>query len=160
MNPVRSRAGRRTVVATAVALVMCLGLPVALAVYTGSYAPTQSVAPRVLVAPVLSCDGGNSADLSWTDPDATTTNPYTSGAYAISGYVTERSVSNAPWELLSTLGRTATTDSDDDFGGLSIGTQIRYRIRATKSTNWVSPDSNIVTASVTSILFLIRSVSC
>jgi hypothetical protein len=139
---------------------MFVGVPVAIAVYTGSYAPTQSVAPRVMSTPVLSCSGGNSANLSWTDPDGATADPHTAGTFVSTGYVTERSVSNAPWEGLSTLGRLVTTDSDNDFGGLSIGTQIRYRVRATRSTNWVSPDSNIVTASVTSILFLIRSVSC
>lgn len=165
MSPPRSgrRRCRGLFGVTAVAMVMVVGVPVALAAYTGSYAPTQAVTPRQLSTPAsFDCNGGNSVSLSWTDSDATSQDPYASPtAYAISGYEVERSDNGGSnWTQIDTPSRLATSTSDNDFGALSVGTQILYRMRSTTPANWKSAYTSTITAKVTSILFLIRSVTC
>ncbi|MDQ1536903.1 MAG: hypothetical protein QOE58_1296 [Actinomycetota bacterium] len=143
-------------------MVAVVGVPVALAAYTGSYAPTQAVSPRQLSMPAsFACTdpGGDSVRLSWTDTDATTANPNTPATFVIDGYQVDRKVGNGAWTPWATPSRTATSVTDSSFGGLSLGTQISYRMRSAKSTNWVSPDTAAVTATVTSLLIFVH-VSC
>lgn len=152
---------RHRLAAAGVAILMFVAVPAALAAYTGTYAPTQSIAPRQLLTPTLTCTApsNNSVSLTWSDADATTSNPYTASTFVISGYVLERQFNNGTWNQLSTPGRTVTTASDNNFGLVGLGDQFHYRIRSTKSTNWVSANSATVTAEVTSLL-IFTHVNC
>lgn len=153
---------RQRYVAAAVAILTFFAVPAALAAYTGTYTPTQSIAPRVLLTPAsfaCTAPGNDYVSLTWSDTDATTANPYTAGAYVISGYEIERKVNNGSWEAFSSPLRTATSATDSSFGILSLGTLLHYRMRAVKSTNWKSPYTVTVTAEVVTILF-IKSVNC
>ena len=146
----------------AAALVMLVAVP-AFAAYTGTYAPTQSVAPRQLLTPAsfaCTAPGSNSVSLTWTDADATTADPYTASTFVISGYVIDRKINNGAWvNAYLTPARTATSATDSSFGLLGLGDQIHYRMRSAKSTNWVSGDTATLTAEVTSIL-IFKHVDC
>jgi hypothetical protein len=81
---------------------------------------------------------------------------YATGTYRISGFSIERTAANGnTFSTLATVGL-VTTYSDNPSG--ILGTY-KYRIKATKG-NWVSPVSNVVTASVTSVLGVGLSVTC
>jgi hypothetical protein len=151
------RARRISVIAAA--LVVLVAIP-AFAAYTGTYAPTQSVLPRQLLTPssfACTSPSNNSVALSWTDTDGATADPY--GAFVITDYVIERSVNGGGWTQVSRPARTLSAASDTSFGLLGLGDLISYRMRSTKSTNWVSADTNTVTAKVTSLI-LFTHVTC
>lgn len=155
--PRRSGHRHRLLSVTAAALVVLVALP-AYAAYTGIYTPTQAVTPRQLLTPQsFTCTGGSSTHLSWTNTEGTATNIY--GNPVISGYSVERSINGGAFGVISTPAANATSATDNDFGLLGVGTQITYRLRSTKSTNWVSAYTNTVTASVTVVLF-IKNVNC
>ncbi len=154
---------RSRLAAIAVAILMFVAVPAAIAVYTGTYTPTQAIAPRVLLTPAsfaCTAPGNSSVSLTWSNTDATTANPYTAGTYVISGYVIDRKINNGSWtNAYLTPGRTATSASDSSFGLLGLGDEIHYRMRSAKSTNWVSGDTATLTAVVTSIL-IFKHVDC
>jgi hypothetical protein len=153
---------RRLRLATAVAVVMVVGVPMALAGYTGTYTPTESVAAFSLTPPALSCTapGNDYVSLTWTNPNSGA-DPYTPANYRITGFVIDRKVGGAAFvPAWATAGPTATGVEDHtNFGALALGTQVSYKIHTTKSTNWISTDSNTVTATVV-ILLIIKQISC
>jgi len=147
--------------AAVMAFVMAAGFPAAEASYTGSYAPAQVVKPHQLVTPssfACTTPGSNSVALTWADADATTANPYSSTFWA-TGYVVERKVNSGSYSTIATPARTATGFTDSSFPLLALGDVLSYRMHSTKSTNWVSSDSAVVTAHVTSLLVFVH-VSC
>jgi hypothetical protein len=143
------------------AIVMLVAIPAALAAYTGVYTPTQSVTAHQLSTPAsftCTAPGNSSVSLAWTDSDATTPDVY--GTFVISGYAIERSINGGAWSQISTPSLASTTSSDSSFGLLHLNDQISYRMRSTKSTNWVSAyTSNTVTATITSLL-IFTHVTC
>jgi hypothetical protein len=141
---------------------MAAGLPAAQASYTGTYAPPQTVKPHVLVPPTLTCTTPNNdkVALNWSDTDATTVNPYSTSTYWATGYVVERKLNSAAWSTIATPIRTDTGPvTDNSFGILGLSDVVTYRMHSTKSTNWVSGDSNVLTAHVTSLLIFVH-VTC
>lgn len=154
--------GLRWISGVAAALVLFVALP-ALAAYTGTYTPTQSLATRSLLTPAsFTCTAtlSSSLTLSWSDADATTADPYLASTFVASAYQIDRKVGNGAWTTAYlTPTRTATSATDGSFGGLNVGTQISYRMRSTRSNNWVSADTATVTATVVSIV-VVQLVSC
>jgi hypothetical protein len=160
----RTRRRRRTLCGlVAAVMVAVVGVPVALAAYTGSYAPTQAIAPRQLLTPAsfaCSAPGGNSVRLSWTDADSTTANPNSPATFVIDGYEVDRKVGGAAWTTpWQTLGPGVTNVTDTTFGVLNLATPVSYRMRSTKSDNWISQDTAPLTATVTSITVIVTVVT-
>ena len=141
-------------------MVAVVGVPVALAAYTGSYAPSQAVSPRAAVDARLVRLHGSGRRLRAAVLDGYGRHD---GEPEHPGHLRDRRLpgrsqgrergTGTPW---ATPSRTATSVTDDSFGGLSLGTQISYRMRSAKSTNWVSPDTATVTATVTSLLIFVH----
>ena len=166
-RPVRRRLSlpaRRAVIALGAVVVMVVGpIPLRMTAAWASFTSAPTASPVYstlsLSAPVLDCDPGgvlhSTVDLNWTSADDVA-DPYSAGNYRISGYTIERTAANgSTYSTLATVGRVGTY-SDNPSG--ILGTY-KYRIKSTKG-NWVSPVSNIVTASVTNVLFVGISVTC
>jgi len=158
MSPLLSILRRRVRLiagATAVAVVMAVGVPAAVASYISTFTPSsQTVQTQHLTTtPVLSCHTvlDTSVPLTWTDADATTADPY--GAFVISGYVIESKISPASVftpivvtpDVRSSLVLSA-TDSPN-LGLLAVGVTITYQMHSSKGL-WASATSNTVVATV------------
>ncbi len=151
---------RSVAVAAVMAIASSASIPAAQASYSGTFTPTQTVKPHVLVTPTsfaCTAPGSNSVSLTWVDADGTTANPY-SGTNWATGYIVERQQNGGSFASIGTPTSAAFTDT---FGLLTlhVNDTLTYRVRATKSTLWQSANSTTVTATVTSFLVFFH-VTC
>lgn len=139
-------------------------MPAAQAGFDSSATASFAATAHMLATPVLDCAPGGllvtTVTLTWPSvSSATTADPYATppnSTYRADGYEIHRATGNGAFSLLTSPGRTATSAVDSPGGLL---TTYKYKIR-TKKQGWVSPFSNEVTASVTSVLFLGLSTTC
>lgn len=157
---------RQLVRAVAVLAVVVVGwtqpLPAANAAFTTSATASSAVTTHTLETPVLDCDPGGllntTVRLTWPSvASATTSDPYgPAGSYRADGYEIYRATGSGSFILLASPGRTATSYNDSPGG---LVTSYRYQLRA-KKEGWRGGFSNVVTANVTSVLFVGVSTTC
>lgn len=161
-----SRRGAR-LVATLVVVAVGWAQPMSAAEagFTSSAAVSGgSVTSHTLSTPVLDCNPGgllvNTVTLTWPSvASATTPDPYATppnATYLADGYEVHRATGNGAFALLASPGRTATSYVDTPGG---VVTTYKYKVR-TKKHGWFSPFSNVVTASVTSVVLVGISTTC
>jgi hypothetical protein len=165
VTPSRSRRLMLSVAAlTALVLGWAQPIPSAGAGFNSAPTASAGVAAHALVTPVLTCDAGGllftTVTLRWTSvSSATTTDLYStspSTTYLADGYQIERSTNGASFVVIGTAARTATSYPDSPGG---VVTTYRYQVRS-KNPSWVSPPSNLATASVTGIPLVSLNTSC